>query len=63
MMGKVRRPAQPELAADEVVVLSKPRKKEGSRGELASVHAIAEERQPTTKTGQHRRARSFWLRA
>ena len=51
MMGQVRRQKQPGPAAVEVVELPRPRPKEGG-GEQASVHAIAEERRPKTKTGQ-----------
>ena len=52
MMGQVRRTKQPGPAAVEVVELPRPRPKEGGAGELASVHAIAEERRPKTKTGR-----------
>ena len=50
MMGQVRRTNQPGPAAVEVVELPRPRPKEGGAGVLASVHAIAEERRPKTKT-------------
>ena len=52
IMGQVRRPKQPGPAAVEVVELPRPRPKEGGAGVLASVHAIAEEKRPKTKTGQ-----------
>ena len=52
MMGQVRRSKQPGPAAVDIIELPKPRAKEGGGGELASVHAIAEERRPKTKTGQ-----------
>ena len=50
IMGQVRRTKQPGPAAVEVVELARPRPKEGGAGVLASVHAIAEERRPKTKT-------------
>jgi len=49
-MGQVRRTKQPGPAAVKVVELPRPRPKEGGGGEQASVHAIAEERRPKTKT-------------
>jgi len=50
LMGQVRRTKQPGPAAVKVVELPRPRPKEGGAGVQASVHAIAEERQPKTKT-------------
>ena len=50
MMGQVRRSNRPGPAAVKVVELPRPRPKEGGGAELASVHAIAEERRPKTKT-------------
>ena len=50
MMGQVRRTKQPGPAAVKVVELPRPRPKEGGGAEQASVHAIAEERRPNTKT-------------
>ena len=44
MMGQVRRSKQPGPAAVERIELPKPRAKEGGRGELVPVHAIAKER-------------------
>ena len=50
MMGQVRRSKQQGPAAVERIELPKPRAKEGGGGEVASVHAIAEERRPKTNT-------------
>ena len=56
MLGQVRRTKRPGPAAVEVVELPRPRPKEAGGGELASVHAIAEERRPKTKTKTENKA-------